>query len=126
MALENTHYGAANIAAMLRECKSIFFIGIGGINMSSLAHMTHTRSFCVGGSDRVRSALVERLVNEGIEIFEGHAADNINGYDAVVYTVAVGADNPEYCEAKRRGIPCISRSDYMGYLMTDYRVRVGI
>ncbi len=126
MALENTHYGAVAIRAMLGDCKSIFFIGIGGINMSSLAHVTHGRGYCVGGSDRVRTALVERLAREGIEIFDGHAAHHLDGYDAVVYTVAVGADNPEYVEAKRRGIPCISRSDYLGYLMTDYRMRVGV
>ncbi len=126
MALENTHYGASRLAEMLASCKSIFFIGIGGINMSSLSHVTHGRGYRVGGSDRVRTPLVERLASEGIEIFDGHAASNIDGYDAVVYTVAVGADNPEYCEACRRGIPCISRSDYLGYLMTDYRVRVGI
>jgi len=126
MALENTHYGAEQIGAMLQGCKSIFFIGIGGINMSSLAHVTHGRGYRVGGSDRVRTALVQRLADEGLAIFDGHAAQNVDGYDAVVYTVAVGADNPEYCEARRRGIPCISRSDYLGYLMTDYRVRVGI
>ena len=126
MALENTHFGAARIAAMLAECKSIFFIGIGGINMSSLSHVTHGRGYRVGGSDRVRTPLVDRLASEGIEIFDSHAASNVDGYDAVVYTVAVGADNPEYLEACRRGIPCISRSDYLGYLMTDYRVRVGI
>ena len=126
MALENTHYGAERIAELLQGCKSIFFIGIGGINMSSLAHVTHGRGYRVGGSDRVRTALVQRLADEGLEIFDGHAAENVDGYDAVVYTVAVGAENPEYCEAKRRGIPCLSRSDYLGYLMTDYRVRVGI
>ena len=126
MALENTHYGAARIADMLRDCKSIFFVGIGGINLSSLAHVTHERGYRVGGSDRVRTAIVNRLATEGIAIFDGHAAEHIHGYDALVYTVAVGTDNPEYCEAQRRGIPCISRSDYLGYLMTEYRVRVGI
>ena len=126
MALENTHYGYRRIAEILHHSKSIFFIGIGGINMSSLAHVTHERGYRVGGSDRVRSALVQRLADEGLEIFDGHVAENVDGYDAVVYTVAVGAENPEYCEARRRGIPCISRSDYLGYLMTDYRVRIGI
>lgn len=126
MALQNTHYGAAEIARMLASCRSIYFIGIGGINMSSLAHLTRRAGYRTGGSDRVRSALVCRLEDEGVEIFLGHDAANLEGYDAVVYTVAVGADNPEYLEACRRGIPCISRSDYMGYLMTDYTVRIGI
>ena len=33
MSVENTHYGAARISEMLGDCKSIYFIGIGGINM---------------------------------------------------------------------------------------------
>jgi hypothetical protein len=43
MATPNTHFGAENIALMLKDCKSIYFIGIGGINMSSLAHISHLR-----------------------------------------------------------------------------------
>ena len=126
MALENTHYGAERIKAMLCDCKSIYFLGIGGINMSSLAHITHTSGYRVGGSDRTLSKLTERLACEGIEIFEGHDEKNLSGYDALVYTVAVSADNPEYVLAKKRGIPCISRADYMGYIMTEYKTRIGI
>ena len=126
MALENTHYGAFEIAKMLRDCKSVYFLGIGGINMSSLAHITHTRGYKVGGSDRKLSDLTARLAAEGIEIFEGHDEKNLDGYDALVYTVAVSYDNPEYVSAKARGIPCISRADYLGYLMTDYKTRIGV
>ena len=126
MALENTHYGAACIKEMLRNCRNIYFLGIGGINMSSLAHITHTRGYRVGGSDRTLSKLTERLAGEGIEIFEGHDGKNISSYDALVYTVAVSSDNPEYLCAKERGIPCISRADYMGYIMTEYKTRIGI
>ncbi len=126
MALENTHYGAERISDLLRDCKSIYFLGIGGINMSSLAHITHTRGYRVGGSDRTLSKLTERLSSEGIEIFKGHDEKNISGYDALVYTVAVSADNPEYVCAQMRGIPCISRADYMGYIMMGYNRRIGI
>jgi UDP-N-acetylmuramate--alanine ligase len=126
MALKNTHYGAERISDLLSGCKSVYFLGIGGINMSSLAHITHTRGYRVGGSDRTLSKLTERLSAEGIEIFEGHDEKNISGYDALVYTVAVSADNPEYICAKKRGIPCISRADYMGYIMIGYNRRIGI
>ena len=126
MATPNTHYGAAHIAEMLKEAKSIFFIGVGGINMSSLAHLTHRAGFRVGGSDRTKSALTERLRHEGIEIVYEHKKENIDPYDAVVYTVAISPDNEEYLRAKERGIPCISRADYLGYLMTGYRRRIGI
>jgi UDP-N-acetylmuramate--alanine ligase len=106
--------------------KSIFFVGIGGINMSSLAHISLVRGMKVGGSDRTPSALTRRLEGEGIDIFYDHDAKNIEGYDLLVYTVAISEDNPEYVAAKRYGIPCISRSDYMGYLMTGYSTRIGI
>lgn len=126
MSVANTHFGAKAIALMLQNCKSVFFVGIGGINMSSLAHVSHVGGFRVGGSDRVRSALTERLEREGIEISYSHDERNFEGYDALVYTVAIGDDNPEYRRAKREGKPCMSRADYMGYLMTEYVKRIGI
>ena len=126
MATENTHYGAARIAEMLAPCESIYFIGIGGINMSSLALISKERGYRVGGSDRAPSALTDRLAREGITLFFSHKAEQVEEYDAVVYTVAISSDNPEYLRARERGIPCISRADYLGYVMTGYENRVGI
>ena len=111
---------------MLSEVDSIFFVGVGGINMSSLAHISKVRGMRVGGSDRTRSALTERLESEGIEIFYSHAAEHTEDYGALVYTVAISEENPEYIAAVERGIPCISRADYMGYLMSGYRTRIGV
>lgn len=126
MSTPNTHYGAHRIAAMLRGLGSIYFIGIGGVNMSSLAEISAMRGYRVGGSDRSPSATTERLAAAGIQVFYSHEASHITGYDAVVYTVAISPDNPEYKAAISRGIPCISRADYLGYIMTAYRQRVGV
>ena len=126
MALENTHYGFLRISEMLAHCKSIFFIGIGGISMSSLARISRASGFLVGGSDRNENAQTLALKREGIPVLMGHDAANIKGYDAVVYTVAIGADNPEFLEAKVVGIPVLSRADYLGYLMVAYRNRIGV
>lgn len=126
MATPNTHFGAKAIGELLRDVKSIFFIGIGGINMSSLAHITHLRGYSVGGSDRTRTALTDKLSNAGIKVFYEHLAGNVRDFDAVVYTVAISPDNEEYVEAMKMGIPCISRADYLGYLMTSYPRRIGV
>lgn len=126
MATENTHLGALRIGEALKNCESIFFIGIGGINMSSLAHISKKRGYKVGGSDRTRTALTAKLQDEGIDIFYDHSADNVEGYDAVVYTVAISPDNPEYLRAKELGALCVSRADYLGYLMTGYERRIGV
>ena len=126
MAVNNTHLGAEGISRALACKKAIYFLGIGGITMSSLAHVTHIHGFKVGGSDRTLSPLTDRLAKEGIEIFEGHRAEQLDGYDALVYTVAVSAETPELVRAKERGIPVISRSDYLGYIMRSYTRRVGL
>lgn len=126
MSVENTRYGERRIAELLRDVKSVYFIGIGGINMSSLAHVTQDMGYRVGGSDRVRTELTERLERQGIEINYCHSRENAVGYDAFVYTVAISPDNPEYLYALEKGLPCISRADYLGYIMTHYKTRVGV
>ena len=95
--------------------------------MSSLALLTKRAGYKTSGSDRSQTALTEKLEKAGISMFYGHSAENL-GADcgAVVYTVAVSPDNPEYESAMARKIPCISRADYLGYLMTEYKNRVGI
>ncbi len=126
MATENTHYGAERIGEMLSGRQSIYFIGIGGVSMSSLAELSLRAGRRVGGSDRNDTALTRRLAESGIEVFRGHSAENLRGYDAVVYTVAIDPSNPEYTEAKRLGLPLISRADYLGYVMMQRPRRLGI
>ena len=126
MSVSNTHFGAEKIAHKLEGKKAIYFLGIGGITMSSLAHITKENGFKVGGSDRSLSPLTDRLKREGIEIFEGHAAEQLDGYDALVYTVAVRDDTPELVRARAEGLPVISRADYLGYIMRGYTHRIGL
>ena len=94
--------------------------------MSSLALISLKQGYLVGGSDRVETPLTKSLEEKGVKVFYGHNADNIEGYDAVVYTVAISEDNHEYSSACEKGIPCISRADFMGYLMTEYSRRIGV
>lgn len=126
MALENTHYGYRRIGEMLASCHSIFFIGIGGISMSALAQLSASLGYIVGGSDRSENEQTASLRAVGIPVYAGHNAANISRYDAVVYTVAIGADNPEYLAAREAGKPLLSRADYLGYLMVAYRERIGV
>lgn len=127
MSVPNTHY-AADAKKLLSGCRSFYFIGIGGINMSSLALLTKKNGFTASGSDRTKTELTDRLEAGGIRVFHTHSASQLDEVhaDAVIYTVAISLDNPEYLEAKRRGLPLLSRADYMGYLMTSYPQRIGI
>ena len=131
MSTPNTHEGASRITAYLQSCTEkkapVFFIGVGGVMMSSLALLTYRAGHPTAGSDRAHTAVTDSLEAEGIRICYSHAAENIpENCGLVVYTVAISPDNPEYVAAHERGIPCVSRADYLGALMTDYRRRVGV
>ena len=131
MSVPNTHEGPAAIRACLQAAAarhgSVYFIGIGGVMMSSLALLTHRAGHPVYGSDRTPTAVTRELEDAGIRIAYGHAAENLPADCALtVYTVAISPDNPEYAAALERGIPCVSRADYLGALMTDYTRRVGV
>ncbi len=114
------------IDGLMTSAKTIHFIGAGGISVSSLASVTKEAGYTVTGSDRTRSALTEKLESEGIPVIYGHYAENVRSADIVVYTSAVRDGNPELDEAKRLGIPCFTRAEYLGWLMSRSPVRVGV
>ncbi len=126
MSLPNTRYGAVEIARILCGKKRLWFIGIGGVHMSVMAQMAAARGFAVSGSDRAASANTERLRRLGIPVSFGHRAERVVGADAVVYTLAISADNPEYAAALHLGLPVISRADFLSFLMKEHRNRIGV
>lgn len=110
----------------LNNIKKIYFIGIGGISMSSLADISHKRGYIVAGTEHTVKPINEILAGNGIKINNSHKKENVEGYDMVVYSAAISADNPELIHAKELGIPCVKRSAYLGKLMLDYKNRIGI
>ena len=105
----------------------IHFIGIGGISMSGLAEILLKEGFVISGSDTKESALTEHLEKLGARIFYGQKASNIiEGIDLAVYTAAIHEDNEEFAEARRQGIPMLSRAELLGQLMKNYDVPVAI
>lgn len=104
---------------MFRHVKRIHFIGIGGIGMSGIAEVLCNLGFVVSGSDAKKSKNTDRLETLfGIEIHEGHAAENVGDAQVVVYSSAVKEDNPEVVVAKEQGIPVIPRAEMLAELMT--------
>ncbi len=126
MSLPNTHFGAERIAEFLNSPKNIFFCGIGGVSMNSLAHISKLRGHQVSGYDRTPSSLTKQLTDIGIPVFYESDAAHVADTDVLVYTVAIPGDLPEYKAALERGIPVISRADYLGYLMSGYTRRIGV
>ena len=65
MSTPNTHEGALRIHAYLRDCaqnnRPVFFIGVGGVMMSSLALLTARAGHPVHGSDRTATPLTDAM-----------------------------------------------------------------
>lgn len=95
----------------------LHFIGIGGIGMSGLAELLLNTGALVTGSDLSDNVQTQRLSNLGIQIYREHKSENIGDAGVVVYSSAIRPTNPEFAEAKRKGIPLISRAEALAELM---------
>lgn len=127
MALENTHFGFKMIRDIIGGgVKKIFFSGVGGISMNSLAKVCVSRGHTVAGYDRVRTPITVSLEELGVDMHYESTPESVEGFDALVYTVAIPDDDPIYVRAGELGIPRISRADFLGYIMMGYASRIGV
>jgi UDP-N-acetylmuramate--alanine ligase len=88
----------------------LHFVGIGGAGMSGLALVAHALGARVSGSDREPYEGPLRAL--GIDPVVGHAASNVPEGAEVVYSSAIGPENPERAVAKRE----LHRADLLGEL----------
>src|SRR3954451_23373561 len=108
---------------MFLKPQQLHFTGIGGIGMSGIAELLLNLGYQITGSDLKLSPITERLQSLGAKVYEGHAAENVQGAKALVVTSAVDGQNPELLEARRLGIPVIPRGELLAELM---RLKYGI
>ncbi len=118
--------GAKSAMSVLSSIKRLHFAGIGGISMSSLALWAKRQGYFVDGSDRSESALTEMLEKNGIPVKIGQSEENVIGAQAVIYSVALHPDNPELVAAAKLSIPCFTRGQFLGFMMSFYKTRIGI
>ena len=114
------------IIRISRGGRKIHFVGIGGVSMYSLARLANNLGATVSGSDRESSPRTDSLASLGMEIFIGHRAENVDGAHLVVYSHAIDEDNPELSYARSHNIPTVSRAEYLGAMMLEYRSRIGV
>ena len=109
---------------ILGRIRRVHMVGIGGIGMSSIAHVLLDRGYQVTGSDLQASEVTQSLEKAGATVYEGHAAAQMGDADVVVYSSAVvPEENEETKAAVARRIPLIPRSEMLGELM---RMKFGV
>ena len=82
----------------MMNCNKYFFIGVGGIGMSSIANYLLDNRNLVLGYDRSSNKLVEKLINHGLKFtntldLELIPEEFLNDDVIVIYTPAVKKDN---------------------------------
>jgi UDP-N-acetylmuramate--alanine ligase len=79
--------------------RKLHFVGIGGAGMSGLALVARALGAEVSGTDKAESSYMARLREAGIEPVIGHGAERVPAGAEVVYSTAIGPDNPERAAA---------------------------
>jgi UDP-N-acetylmuramate--alanine ligase len=101
----------------VKDIKTIYFIGIGGIGMSALARYFRFHGATVSGYDKTATALTHELEKEGIAIHYQEDVDNIpKDADLVVYTPAVPAAHKELVYYQQHGTVLMKRSEVLGLI----------
>lgn len=113
---------------MYNNWNNIYFIGIGGISMSSLAYFFLIKGKNVSGYDKVESVLTKKLNKLGASI---HYIDNINlipelfknkKTTLVVITPAVSSNNLELTYFRNNGFSIIKRAQLLGEIAKTKKI----
>ncbi len=94
--------------------------------MSGLAKLLSKRGYEVSGSDRQASSTTRELEKRGIKVYYSHSSNNIDGVDLVVYSSAIGEDNPELSFAKENNKLIVKRSELLGEILSSYKRSIAI
>ena len=101
----------------LKDIKTIYFVGIGGIGMSALARYFKGRGVAVHGYDRTSTPLTVALEAEGMHIHYQEAPDLIpDQVDLVVYTPAVPSTHLELQYFRAHHFTVKKRAEVLGII----------
>lgn len=111
----------------IKEIKSVYFLGAGGIGMSAIARYFLHKGLVVAGYDRTPSALTHRLEQEGMLL---HYDENIDEIPhacrnpqvcMVVYTPAIPESHVELQYFKSNGFEVLKRAQVLGSLTRTHQ-----
>ncbi len=105
----------------------IHLVGVGGAGMSSMALFLKEKGAVVTGSDRCGSALTDELQQRGIGVqtVPPHEVELPCELDTLVYTAAVGEDDPRVSRAKELGCETVKYAVMLGRIMDGF-IGVGV
>lgn len=111
----------------IKDIKSVYFVGAGGIGMSAIARYFINRGMVVAGYDKTESELTKQLEKEGMLI---HYEEDINAIPhackdvkstLVIYTPAIPAKHKELEFFKKGNFEIEKRAQVLGTLTRTHK-----
>lgn len=111
----------------LKDIKSVYFVGAGGIGMSALARYFLHKGMPVAGYDKTPSELTRNLEKEGMDI---HYEENVRlipeecrkpASTLVVFTPAIPASHAELVYFRENGFDIQKRAQVLGTLTRTHK-----
>ena len=111
----------------LKDIKSVYFVGAGGIGMSAIARYFIRRGLVVAGYDKTPSELTRQLEREGMLI---HYEENLDEIPhvcrdpkscLVIYTPAIPQEHKELCYFREGGFTVEKRAQVLGTLTRAHK-----
>ena len=81
-------FRSKKIAKYIAPGRHVHLVGIGGVSMRPLGLVLKGMGMHVTGSDMSASSGTEELEKQGISVFIGHHAENIEGAECIIRTAA--------------------------------------
>lgn len=109
---------------MLKNFKSFYFVGIGGIGMSALARYFSTQKKQVGGYDLTITDLTKNLEKEGITINYKDEIENLPSWinkdrTLIIYTPAIQKTNKQLLFFEKNHFTLKKRAQVLGLLSKE-------
>ncbi|MFN5650869.1 MAG: Mur ligase domain-containing protein, partial [Actinomycetes bacterium] len=96
-------------------------VGVGGPGMSAVAILLARLGHGVSGSDLHESTGTATVRRYGVDVRIGHAGQNVEGADYVVYSTAVPQTNIELAAARAAGTPVVHRAAALSAITALHR-----
>jgi len=111
----------------IKDIKTAYFLGIGGIGMSAIARYFNHLGIKVMGYDKTPTTLTNELIKEGIDIHFEDLGDNIQHSTfniqnlLVVLTPAIPPNHQEWAWFKNNGFTILKRSQVLGLISQNHQ-----
>lgn len=114
---------------MLKESKSVFFVGIKGVAMANLAVLLKKMGKAIYGTDIKEIFITDELLSKHkISYNSGFDPKKLSPeVDMVVYSAAHnGLENPLVKEALKRKIKIVSQAELIAEIMKEFKIKIAV